>query len=809
MRVNQASDHITHAVVGGQEAISLEISQSAEFFQILSSTLYSDKQLAVIREVLCNAWDAHIEAGITDKPVKVTLTCEKLIIQDFGPGIHRDNIGPIYGTYGASTKVSNANVTGGFGLGCKAPFAYTDHFEVTSCHQHVKTIYQMALSSAQVEGKPSILPILSIPTTESGITVSIDLKSSDDRHRFEELINTIACLGEMKVNFNGDEITTIPFSTAQHSFMMVKRNLVPQRPLIAVRCGNVVYPIAESSEYSSEQSRAQEFLENLSDSYYGRNSDWCIVLMAPPGAVSITPSRESLSLTTNTITTIKSLLTKFLDTVEIDLAPQALEISREKMTTLWSNQRQYALFDSNPYWAKGMYALPKSESLFLSTRREIAQTALSYSMPRAKSYVRDELKVRLSLLIESNTGDTNLLKSLRREMDTIDDWKTWTWFPRRIVWPMVRDLAVADFPGKHLYIYHGDAYGGKMSEMFTLASEYKVRQPANALPFLKKFIVLAHSRSHVRDRAPTYSVWRNVLQKGKSTPCFCYIVGRKREQIDAAKAVFEKLGYYVLDITQVQSWEEERFQTAYVPEERAPSKPRPKGYPLLRAYKFKGGNFDFTPAPSTIEDRSETVETVFKMGRKECNQLYWKIDETASKMIHQYFGDKVGIVANQVALDKAHDAGIMPFDKWVRNILVQEFKINTAIKTMWTNDPASFDKHYRYGRAELYKTLREDPILRKHFNLAAPPGVEELAFLTLWDTFGSYEQERDIDLKPIYKEMHGWKASKELLAFEASYEKSKLISLFSSSEVGSILKHTTDEKVKTAAREMIIAAFKG
>ena len=175
MQVTHVQDKVTHAVIGGGGTIDFGISSSAEFFNILSSTLYSDQILAVVREVLCNAWDAHIEAGCTDKPVQITLDNGKFSIKDFGKGIHHDDIGPIYGTYGNSTKKNDGNQTGGFGLGCKAPFAYTEHFEVISCHQGVKTIYAMTKSSAQVTGKPGITTIAQFPTTETGLTVTIQV----------------------------------------------------------------------------------------------------------------------------------------------------------------------------------------------------------------------------------------------------------------------------------------------------------------------------------------------------------------------------------------------------------------------------------------------------------------------------------------------------------------------------------------------------------------------------------------------------------------------------------------------------------
>ncbi len=104
MQVSHVSEHITHAVIGGGKAVEFGISNSAEFFNILSSTLYKNQILAVVRETLCNGWDIHIEGGIQDRPVLVTVDSEKFVIQDFGRGIHHDDMGPIYGTYGNSTK---------------------------------------------------------------------------------------------------------------------------------------------------------------------------------------------------------------------------------------------------------------------------------------------------------------------------------------------------------------------------------------------------------------------------------------------------------------------------------------------------------------------------------------------------------------------------------------------------------------------------------------------------------------------------------------------------------------------------------
>ena len=47
--------------------------EDAQLFKILRSQIYENKILAVVREYSCNALDAHVEAGISDKPIEITL----------------------------------------------------------------------------------------------------------------------------------------------------------------------------------------------------------------------------------------------------------------------------------------------------------------------------------------------------------------------------------------------------------------------------------------------------------------------------------------------------------------------------------------------------------------------------------------------------------------------------------------------------------------------------------------------------------------------------------------------------------------
>lgn len=105
-----------------------KIKQNAKMFSILSDGLYSDKISTVIRELSCNAYDAHVFAGKKNIPFIVKLP-NKLdyifSIEDQGTGINPDKIADVYWTYGESSKTNSNEFIGALGLGAKSPFAYT------------------------------------------------------------------------------------------------------------------------------------------------------------------------------------------------------------------------------------------------------------------------------------------------------------------------------------------------------------------------------------------------------------------------------------------------------------------------------------------------------------------------------------------------------------------------------------------------------------------------------------------------------------------------------------------------------------
>ncbi len=300
MRVSNADDNISHAVIGQQETVSMGISDDAALMHILSSTLYTHTKLAAVREIICNGWDAHISSNITDKPLQISITDTEISIRDFGTGIPHDKIGSIYGIYGNSTKRTDQTVTGGFGLGSKAPFAYTDNFQVTSHHNGTKTIYHVSRASMEHMGKPSINKIVSLPTEETGIEVSFSIKS-DEHDEFLSLINEVLYFGEILGSVNNKEpIEVLPLSKSKSGYILAYHKMKTM-DVVNIKYGNVVYPVPECEVYN----RQFKFLKNTL-TYLRQHVN--IIFLAKPNSLSIAPNREALILTDDTIKTISRLL---------------------------------------------------------------------------------------------------------------------------------------------------------------------------------------------------------------------------------------------------------------------------------------------------------------------------------------------------------------------------------------------------------------------------------------------------------------------------------------------------------------------
>lgn len=179
MKINTENTITKTNAVGS--ATVFKIKTSATAFKILSEGLYSNKIGSMIRELICNAYDAHCAAGTKDTPIDVELpmaTNPIFRIRDYGTGLSENDMVSIYTTYFESTKSNDNNYIGGFGLGSKTPLCYnTEQFFVCSYYNGKKYVYNVSIGG---DGAPVLTKWLEEDTNEhNGLELKISVNTND------------------------------------------------------------------------------------------------------------------------------------------------------------------------------------------------------------------------------------------------------------------------------------------------------------------------------------------------------------------------------------------------------------------------------------------------------------------------------------------------------------------------------------------------------------------------------------------------------------------------------------------------------
>jgi hypothetical protein len=148
---------------------------------ILRNHLYKNKIQIMVQEYLCNARDAHREAKQT-KPIDIKMIGNVFSVQDFGPGISPDRMENVFIKYGNSTKRDGVQ-TGGFGIGAKSGWAYTDSFDIVTVTKENDKLVQRTYRASVKDNKQGELNLLEtsdyIKGGETGTSIKIRIKDNE------------------------------------------------------------------------------------------------------------------------------------------------------------------------------------------------------------------------------------------------------------------------------------------------------------------------------------------------------------------------------------------------------------------------------------------------------------------------------------------------------------------------------------------------------------------------------------------------------------------------------------------------------
>ena len=273
---------------GGMEEQFFSIQDQGMIFDILRNKMYSNPILAICREISCNARDAHREVNKADQPCQITLpnSLEPFYkIKDWGPGISPDRMSNIFIRYTASTKRLDNVQTGGFGLGAKTPFSYSDTFTIETVFNVIKYNYACVIDETKV-GK--LLPMSQENTDQpNGTEIIIPVKPQDFRF-FREGTEFVTRHWDVKPIIKGDRFDYLDIkpSLSGKDWFITKNdpNSYYSKRDIKLVIDGIEYPvdITQLKGYASTK---------VLDAIYGT-----IYLSFGVGELSLSASREAVHL---------------------------------------------------------------------------------------------------------------------------------------------------------------------------------------------------------------------------------------------------------------------------------------------------------------------------------------------------------------------------------------------------------------------------------------------------------------------------------------------------------------------------------
>lgn len=270
---------------GNIQTTGFNIEVNESMFQMLTSNVYNDTTLAVMREWSTNACDACIAA---DKEVNFdvhlpTLENPTFFVRDYGTGLPPEDIVGLFSNLGASTKRNSNAYNGTLGIGRMAGLAVSNAFTVESFYNGKHYSYAISMQN----GVPVTMHLGDVDTTEpNGLKLSVPVELNDIEsyvsrapglYKYFDYKPNLVSRKDLQESLEldiSDHISDKWFIQTNSSGNYSNHNIVVM--------AQVGYLIPYSREIDDKGFKG-------------------LVIKADPGAVTFNPGRESLSLNKQTI----------------------------------------------------------------------------------------------------------------------------------------------------------------------------------------------------------------------------------------------------------------------------------------------------------------------------------------------------------------------------------------------------------------------------------------------------------------------------------------------------------------------------
>lgn len=308
MKLNVAKINIETS--GDMEEKMFSIDDVGMIFDILRNRMYSDPIRAICREISCNARDANREVGNEHIPCEISLpnSWEPYYkIKDFGPGISPDRMENIFIRYTASTKRNDNTQTGGFGIGSKTPFSYSDTFSIETNVDGIKYNYTCFIDETKV-GK-LLLMSSDITTDPNGTEIIIPVKSHDF-YKFKDDTEFTTRHWKVKPVIRGGSLTYTDFtpSLTGKNYAIAKSDNDYTLREVKLIIDDIEYPLDLDSLKNKSKNKIFNAIKGVLYLYFNI------------GDLSLSATREAVHLDAPTQALINSRFTDILNDFKVDIS---------------------------------------------------------------------------------------------------------------------------------------------------------------------------------------------------------------------------------------------------------------------------------------------------------------------------------------------------------------------------------------------------------------------------------------------------------------------------------------------------------
>lgn len=798
MQVMNTAEFEQKEVLLGQQGKteSFGVSNDAALMSMLSTGLYANPLRTMIQEIIFNAWDAHRMGNCQDTtPIDIYLNdTTGLIVRDYGPGINPDDMVPIYCIYGNSTKRDDKGSTGGFGLGSKSPFAYTESFTVTSYHDNKQNMYLISRANDDNDGKPGLTEILKdVPSDQTGLLVTVPIKNDRDLNLAKDYLKELLLYSGIWCNFHykdEDPVEIHHTAIPAHQWELEEDGHAMNN--LYAMYGGVRYKIEDRDEYTVEY----RFLKKLIQA-----CDADLRIGFAPDTLTPLPNREGLNFSERTIETIKSQLETMVEFYKSHIKPAlrtSLDLAMVQMAGTgvrpeflaytWRDIGQYSIKQKVPGSTTYVFRDDEVPPGIPTTQwRSIASLCWNHT-ETAKDFIGIEefCKMRAIVFVKQFPEHRKLynyladgagrpthefhpvvdlytpkvieklnkdvkavgtqvgqnlkirLKSSHKEnWFMVDGWRGKK--PTRNVYNSRREDKIKSLLGKGLLktpkVELHDTWfspeGDKIKDVLLLPSHIVIAKTATALKDTEFKLAMAQAvcpNCPVAGRWDTYH-WTQLTGHQSIRPIAGVVIHKKKGQYDQAKALFEDMGYTVLEADEPEVKERPVNTTTDLITDIPPVK---KGKPTFAVFRPGGQDWIDYGAPEIEKPKWFFYNTITQINGYDWDHRYARPDSGIRKIISDYFPN-CAVIHNKARVPVVERAGARHVSLGIAEKVEKILANEQRVRTMVLHD-------YVHSNSHLPREILKIPEMQKMFGIPYIRTAQKEAF------------ERDMYILKLFKD---------------------------------------------------------